>query len=124
MEFACQQCGCELLYADQICPQCGSRFVALKDEFSIDDEQYSYKKKNKKIYKSKHRWYETAYLRREECHDLDGEEVLRYKKEDRLNNSYMEIVWRKNGEVIHYDEGLLTDHMGHGDAKRKKGGGK
>lgn len=121
MEFKCHQCGGELRYADQICPQCGSRFISLKEEIVLDDSQYGYKKKDKKRYKSKkHPYYETAFLRHEASKDLDGEIVERYKSEDRLRNWYKEFVRRKNGEIIHSCEEPLTDHRGHGSAKGGK----
>ena len=59
----------------------------------------------------------------DDLHRDTGEWNYREKIEDRENDRYLEhIVNRKTGEVIHHCEEPLSQHQGHGSAKRKEPG--
>jgi len=51
----------------------------------------------------------------------EGKYLRKYRLIDRDDNHYKELVVDPDsGETIHYDEGTLSNHTGHGSAKRKK----
>lgn len=48
-----------------------------------------------------------------------GEHVQKERRIDREADAYREIVTDAQGNVIHHDEGKLSDHKGHGSDKPK-----
>ena len=127
MEFVCQQCGCELFYADQICPQCGSRYIEVSDAFTVDDRsRINVEKVDPDLYISKsgkHKSYETVTIKRGFSYDYQVP-TMEYMREDRLNDQYDKTVTTDDGREICKKHERLSDHRGCGAAKRKKGGGK
>ena len=124
MEFTCQQCGCELLYADQICPQCGSRYIEVSDAFTADDRtRISVKKVDPNLYSGDHETYEDITIKRGFSRKCKVPTTV-YMKVDRRNMWYDKTVIADDGTPIYEKHEPLPDHQGRGDAKKKKGGGK
>lgn len=49
-----------------------------------------------------------------------GEFVERYKKEDRLDDDYEEIIKTLDGKIIYYCYEPLSCHRNHGNAKKRR----
>ena len=100
------------------CPNCGYHLVIVKESVKAVDG-YGCKKKDKSIYHSKnHTYFEEVIDRPELNYDL-GQYVHRYKKEDRINHKYEEVVKTFDGKVIHKDKTSLLNHRGHGNDKKR-----
>lgn len=118
----CETCGYELPYKGALCPKCGSKIVYVEESLGVSDldgggldiKGYAPAKYHSKKRGSR---YKTFFLRKEFNHSL-SEMVLRLKSEDRLINRYREIITRSNGEIIRNVDEKLTDHIGHGSAKK------
>lgn len=113
----CEQCNVEL-DEDGFCPRCGRRYIGLSEDL-IPMDGYRLGKKDKAKYNSpKH----PKYFDEMDLYEFNfqlGEYVRRYKKEDRLNDEYVETITRRSGEIIHQSKEKLSLHIQHGCAKKK-----
>ena len=104
-----------------LCPSCGSKArlytIALKGEITFR-EKLKLKARHGKAGEVK------PFLELQTGDDFyrkTGEWTRREKLEDRDNDRYFEyIVNPKTGEVVHQCEEPLSQHQGHGAAKKKR----
>ena len=104
---------------DGFCPKCNRRYICLQENLNIMDG-YRIAKINKLLYHSKNH---NKYLEERTDYELNylrEEFVERYKKEDRLNNDYEETIKTLDGKVIYHCHEPLSDHINHGNAKKKE----
>lgn len=118
----CRHCGTEL-DDNGICPKCGSRDIIVTDIIGTYEGQ-GIKKRNDSIYKSsgKHKQYY------EESKMLDFNRdrqkyVIRESVKDRLNDIYLEKITTFDGEVVIDKNEKLSEHQGHGYARKDKENG-
>lgn len=100
--------------------KCGHRHIDIKlseiitiRETKLKEKMYdiNYPKKRKPIYES---------LRMEDIRINDNKVVDKFMVIDRKNNKYKEIITdHETGQIIHECEEPLTNHRGHGSAKKK-----
>jgi predicted nucleic acid-binding Zn-ribbon protein len=126
----CNQCGKVLdepsgtpLHGRTPCPDCGS--TARRAEKEIADAsttQSSIRGKGRDRPPGQPGSKSWLKMMSEPSWFRDGKKwVHREKIEDRRNNWYTETVTDPDtGEIIHHHEEPLTDHRGHGSAKKKK----
>lgn len=130
-ELECGGCGHPLpaewlALADQApgCPDCGSVLKTVKLRFS---DSVSVKARDTLKGKVKDLTFPSKKrVRREFFYGADerrskGDYVDKEREIDRDNDYYREVVREEDtGEIIHSDEGKLSDHFGHGSAKFRK----
>ncbi len=97
-------------------PNCGYHLVVIKEDMKAVDG-YGCKTKAYTIQK-KHTYFEEIIDHPELNYDL-GQYVHRYKKEERINHKYEEVVKTFDGKVIHKDKVSLLNHQGHGNDKKR-----
>ncbi len=69
-------------------------------------------------YNGKYKWAKEIH-QKTETYRKTGEERRVLREFDRLKNKYKEIIIKSDGTTIKNVEEPLTNHKGHGNAKRK-----
>ena len=118
VEFFCTDCKAVLEDETTKCNSCGSdkRTIRLviEDEIKLYD-QIKLKSKGKrggrKIFQEHIDGYESS---------ANGNIVTKIRTIDNLNDVYFEEVKDLDGNVIHKSQEKLSEHKGHGSAKKKK----
>ncbi len=120
--FICDDCGQEFDYTEGFCPQCGSKNLTKYDRrienesFNIRDK-FEAKAKNdalpskKKIVFEYQQGFDRSQV-------TESGYVQKERLIDRKNDKYKEVVKDDNGKIIHHCEEPLSDHYGHGTAKK------
>ena len=118
----CSHCGKELKDEKETCPRCGGDAHAITMEINeaveipqciqicrIDEKRHN-KEKDRRTMKMEDSYSVNVKKYRNRWMDID-----------RDKDSYLEIVQDKEtGEIVHYCAEPLSQHQGHGSAKRKK----
>lgn len=124
--WTCDECHPGLEFsgepANARCSKCGSgsltRTLVVHDEIRLGlDEHVTLKAKDRAYPSCKNPRREVRSGRRP---DVSGRAVDEWRLIDRDADRYEErIVHPQTGEVVHQDEGRLSEHRGHGSAKLK-----
>lgn len=118
-QFSCNQCNKFFESEDALkCPFCGSENLTIHlkvcDRISLN-ESISGKVKEEGIRKPRKEFFYGADYSYDRKKYVDKTRII-----DRENNRYYENVEDKDlGEVIYTCDEPLTDHFGHGSAKKK-----
>jgi len=111
-------CDYELDYLGQECPKCHSKTICVYDSIGVSDDYLKLKIKDMLGYKSKKHPFNKEKTYKKEIHRDTGEIDTVYREEDRGNNMYREIITKPDGSIRKDVTEKLTDHFGHGNAKR------
>ncbi|WP_312327758.1 hypothetical protein [Acinetobacter sp.] len=117
MSLVCGNCGEQLLNTEN-CPSCGQRkFMEIfEDNIKVGE---SIKVKAYKGGESKRKGLKFEFIQGWDFSKSRGYYIDKYREVNRENNFYIErVVDPITGEVIKNHEGLLSDHIGHGSARK------
>ena len=118
----CSHCGKELKDEKEICPMCGGDAHAITMEINEATEIIQCTKLCK-IDKKRHgKGKDRRIMKMEDSYSVNVKKYRnRWMDIDKDEDSYLEIVQdRETGEIVHYCAEPLSQHQGHGSAKRKK----
>jgi|SRR4030042_4570078 predicted RNA-binding Zn-ribbon protein involved in translation (DUF1610 family) len=130
-KITCTRCGHETGETEeqqnshpQPCPHCGSEertvHVDVSDDLKVDVKEEVVRKIKVDSYRSKDK-IRNVLFSGDDLHHQSGKWNKKERVIDRDNDSYKEIVSDPTtGEVIHRCEERLSDHQGHGSAKKKR----
>lgn len=116
----CTDCGEIWGINDRKCPKCGSPYhtkvMSISDKISISDEVRG---KGTKKSGMKRRPFE--FIAKDEYQRKLQKRVFRFYRTDREHDRYLEIIIDpETGEVVHHCEESLSEHQGHGNAKKSE----
>ncbi|MFI3238915.1 MAG: hypothetical protein R3Y47_12965 [Lachnospiraceae bacterium] len=111
----CSECNIEL-NENNDCPICKKHYVFIEESISAIDG-FGLKAKDPN-YKSKRHPYSVTMFERVELNRDRNLLVKRFKKEDRINNEYEEVIQTLEGEVFVNKKEPLRNHVNHGNAKK------
>ena len=108
----------------QPCPHCSSEertvHVVVHDDIKLDVKESIRGKAKDDSYRSKEK-IRKDFFSGDDLHHKSGKWYKRERVIDKDNHSYKEIVSDPTtGKVIHHCEESLSDHQGHGSAKKKR----
>lgn len=110
--------------AERQCPNCGSLKklvrVELRDEVRVEVHDSLRGKVKDPSRRSKDK-VRKDFFSGDDLRKSDGTWMTKERVLDRDNDSYMEkVVDPKTGEVVHFTQEPLSQHLGHGSAKPKE----
>jgi len=126
VEVRCGQCNTVLDERSDVkveqripCPNCHSLSRAFKVELHDEIKVFDQLKTKVKSPENKKPVYESIHG--EEVSQSNPANIIKDRIIDRRNDRYYErIIDTITGNIIHEDEGRLSDHQGHGSAKHEK----
>lgn len=118
VQFFCNECNEEFKNESDLCPKCGSEKknirITVQDDIKLYDQV---KIKSKGIIEGRKTIQETIDGYES---SFNGDIVNKVRVIDNIKDVYFEEIKDLNGNIIHKCEEKLSEHKGHGSAKKKK----
>ena len=126
-EITCMSCGEKLdnsynLNPNKPCPKCGSkkRNITLTTSDSVEEHDCIKGKVKDPRYPSKKK-VRLEFFQGDDKRKSDGKWMIKERLIDKDNDKYKEtVIDPETGEIVHHCEEPLSEHVGHGTAKKKQ----